>query len=78
MPGETLKFPFIFKSPTAGVFMEKWQLYTHPTLAGGASLLITLRGVAIQQDKYLHERLAIEVSWSDFSSKENKYFKIYF
>lgn len=60
LPGETLKFPFIFKSPTAGVFVEKWQLHTHPTLAGGAALVVTLRGVAIQPDTYQHERQELE------------------
>ena len=56
-----MKFPFIFKSPTAGVFSEQWQLQTHPVVCGGAALLVTLRGVALQQDKYKQQRTELEV-----------------
>ena len=44
LPGDTLKFPFIFKSPNAGIFTETWELMTRPTLCGGAPVSITLRG----------------------------------
>lgn len=44
LPGDTLKFPFIFKSPNAGIFTETWELMTRPTLCGGAPIRITLRG----------------------------------
>ena len=44
LPGDTLNFPFIFKSPNAGIFTETWELMTRPTLCGGAPIRITLRG----------------------------------
>ena len=30
-------------------------------LCGGAALVVTLRGVALQEDKYKHERTQLEV-----------------
>lgn len=60
LPGESLKFPFVFKSPNAGIFSETWQLDTRPTLCGGASLQVTLRGVALQEDKNKRQRNEIE------------------
>lgn len=51
LPGDTLKFPFIFKSPNAGIFTETWELMTRPTLCGGAPIRITLRGN--ENGKYL-------------------------
>lgn len=60
LPGETMKFPFVFKSPNAGVFTEQWNFETRPTLCGGASLIVTLRGIALQEDKYLKQREELE------------------
>ena len=51
LPGDTSKFPFIFKSPNAGIFTETWELMTRPTLCGGAPIRITLRGN--ENGKYL-------------------------
>ena len=65
LPGESLKFPFVFKSPNAGIFSETWQLDTRPTLCGGASLQVTLRGVALQEDKNKRQRNEIEVGCED-------------
>ena len=48
LPGDTLKFPFIFKSPSAGIFTETWELMTRPTLCGGAPIRITLRGMKLR------------------------------
>ena len=62
LPGDTMKFPFVFKSPGAGVFSEQWQLETHPVVCGGGALLVTLRGVALQEDKYKKQRTELEVS----------------
>ena len=61
LPGETLNFPFVFKSDKAGVFSEQWQLQTHPVVAGGAALVVTLRGVALKEDKLKKQRELIEV-----------------
>ena len=61
MPGETVKFPFVFKSPNAGVFTEQWEFQTHPVVCGGAALMVTLRGVALQEDKYMKQRSELEV-----------------
>ncbi|XP_033624300.1 MYCBP-associated protein-like isoform X2 [Asterias rubens] len=60
LPGESLKFPFVFKSPNAGIFSEMWQLDTRPVLCGGAALQVTLRGVALQEDKNKTQRHHLE------------------
>lgn len=60
LPGDSMKLPFVFKSPNAGVFSEQWQLETHPVVCGGATLLISLRGVALQEDKYSQQRSQLE------------------
>lgn len=60
LPGETMKFPFVFKSPNAGVFHEQWQFQTRPVVCGGAALLVTLRGIALQEDKYKRQRQQLE------------------
>ena len=44
LPGDTINFPFVFKSPSAGIFTETWELMTKPTLCGGDPIRITLRG----------------------------------
>lgn len=36
-------------------------LESRPSLCGGAALLVTLRGVAIQEDKYKEQREKLEV-----------------
>ncbi|XP_056002049.1 MYCBP-associated protein-like isoform X3 [Ostrea edulis] len=60
LPGETMKFPFVFKSPNAGVFTEQWKFETRPSLCGGAALIVTLRGIALQEDKFQREREDLE------------------
>ncbi|XP_022092227.1 MYCBP-associated protein-like [Acanthaster planci] len=60
LPGESLKFPFAFKSPNAGIFSETWQLDTRPVLCGGAALQVALRGIALQEDKNKRQRDQIE------------------
>ncbi|XP_062976305.1 MYCBP-associated protein [Elgaria multicarinata webbii] len=50
LPGETRKFTFIFKSLNAGIFKESWEFGTHPVLLGGATLEVTLWGVALYED----------------------------
>lgn len=61
LPGRTLDFPFTFKSPNAGIFSETWQLETRPVLCRGAPLQVTLRGVALREDKLKRVRSDIEV-----------------
>ncbi|XP_050397125.2 MYCBP-associated protein isoform X4 [Patella vulgata] len=65
LPGETMKFPFVFKSENAGVFTEQWRLETRPVVCGGAALIVTLRGVALQEDTYKIHRETIEQHLSD-------------
>ncbi|XP_041376567.1 MYCBP-associated protein-like isoform X3 [Gigantopelta aegis] len=60
LPGETMKFPFVFKSPNAGVFTEQWKFETRPVIIGGADLIVTLRGVALQEDVYQPDRILLE------------------
>ena len=61
LPGDNVRFPFVFKSPNAGVFSEQWHFQTHPVVCGGAALVVTLRGTALQEDKYKKQRSELEV-----------------
>ncbi|XP_059409338.1 MYCBP-associated protein [Carassius carassius] len=60
LPGCTKHISFIFKSASAGIMTEVWRLHTHPLLMGGASLRVTLRGVALEQDNSALQRAALE------------------
>lgn len=60
LPGATQSLKFIFKSERPGIQTELWQLNTHPALLQGASIQVTLRGVALYQDKTKDDRLYIE------------------
>uniref|UniRef100_A0A8C1MMF4 Mycbp associated protein n=1 Tax=Cyprinus carpio TaxID=7962 RepID=A0A8C1MMF4_CYPCA len=60
LPGSTKHISFIFKSASAGIMTEVWRLHTHPVLMGGASLRVTLRGVALEQDNSALQRAALE------------------
>nr|XP_046262833.1 MYCBP-associated protein isoform X2 [Scatophagus argus] len=60
LPGHTQQMEFIFKSEEPGIKTELWQLNTHPVLLQGASMQVTLRGVALYQDKTADQRLFIE------------------
>lgn len=62
LPGDTLLFPFVFKSEKAGVFTEQWQFETHPAVAGGATLVVSLRGIAVKEDMFRKQRELLEVS----------------
>ncbi|XP_032398071.1 MYCBP-associated protein isoform X1 [Etheostoma spectabile] len=59
-PGDTQQVEFIFKSEEPGINTERWKLNTHPVLLQGASMQVTLRGVALYQDKTADQRLFIE------------------
>ena len=61
LPGEVLNFPFLFKSRNAGIFRERWLLATSPLLNQGKPIIITLKGVAWQDDIYRERRDEIEV-----------------
>ncbi|KAJ8001504.1 hypothetical protein DPEC_G00170170 [Dallia pectoralis] len=60
LPGANQRVEFTFKSEVAGISSEVWRFNTHPVLLGGASIQVTLRGVAIYQDKTADQRLALE------------------
>ncbi|XP_076584343.1 MYCBP-associated protein isoform X2 [Chaetodon auriga] len=60
LPGDAQRMEFIFKSKEPGIKTELWQLNTHPMLMQGASMQVTLRGVALYQDKTADQRLFIE------------------
>ncbi|KAF0037690.1 hypothetical protein F2P81_010564 [Scophthalmus maximus] len=60
LPGDTQRVEFIFKSERPGNETEVWQLNTHPVLLQGASMQVTLRGVALYQDITADQRLFIE------------------
>ncbi|XP_074870360.1 MYCBP-associated protein isoform X4 [Carettochelys insculpta] len=64
LPGETRNFSFFFKSGKAGVFSESWEFCTHPVLLGGAILQVSLRGIAVYEDKLagLREELERELA----------------
>ncbi|KAH9508488.1 hypothetical protein Btru_055327, partial [Bulinus truncatus] len=70
LPGETMKFPFVFKSPNPGVFTEQWNLETRPIVCGGAALLVTLRGFGIFQDKFKEQREKLERELLERQAKE--------
>ncbi len=61
LPGDLLKLHIVFKSLKGGIYTEKWEFITHPPMLSGASLVLTLRGVAIQEDKFKKRRISIEV-----------------
>lgn len=61
LPGESLKLHVVFKSTSGGIFTESWEFITKPKLVGGASLVLTLRGVAIIEDKFKKSRISLEV-----------------
>ena len=61
LPGQQLSFPFVFKSPNAGIFKETWALQTGPVLAGGRGVRVLLRGVAFKEDTNAHKRDELEV-----------------
>jgi hypothetical protein len=60
LPGDVLKLHIVFKSVKGGIYTEKWEFFTRPTLLGGASLVLTLRGVAMEEDKFKKSRALIE------------------
>jgi hypothetical protein len=62
LPGDVQKVHVVFKSKKGGIYSEKWEFIAHPQLLGGASLILTLRGIAIQEDKYKKTRVQIEVT----------------
>ena len=65
LPGDSLKLNYVFKSMKGGVFTEKWEFLTQPKLLSGASLILTLRGIAVQEDKYRKDRAFIEQNLLD-------------
>ncbi|XP_030915823.1 MYCBP-associated protein [Geospiza fortis] len=67
LPGETLRFSFIFKSERAGIFSEPWEFRTHPLLLGGALLQVTLWGIAVYEDKLADFREKLE---SELAARE--------
>ncbi|XP_071783868.2 MYCBP-associated protein [Centroberyx gerrardi] len=60
LPGDTQQVEFVFKSEVPGIRSEVWQLNTHPVLLGGASMQVTLRGVALYQDKTADHKLYVQ------------------
>ncbi|XP_068448664.1 MYCBP-associated protein isoform X2 [Clinocottus analis] len=59
-PGDIQRIEVLFKSEEPGIETELWQLNTHPVLLQGASMQVTLRGVALYQDNTVDQRLFIE------------------
>eukprot|EP00698_Gefionella_okellyi_P023998 TRINITY_DN8356_c0_g1_i1.p1 TRINITY_DN8356_c0_g1~~TRINITY_DN8356_c0_g1_i1.p1 ORF type:complete len:793 (-),score=161.68 TRINITY_DN8356_c0_g1_i1:165-2495(-) len=57
-PGLKRTFAFVFRSATPGLYRERWQLRTYPQLDQPA--VITIRGLAIQEDTNADERKAID------------------
>ncbi|XP_028281079.1 MYCBP-associated protein [Parambassis ranga] len=61
LPGATQQVEFIFKSKEPGIKTELWQLNTYPLLLQGASMQVTLKGVALCPDKTADQRLLTEL-----------------
>ncbi|NWH63130.1 MYBPP protein, partial [Geococcyx californianus] len=74
LPGETRKFFFLFKSESAGIFIESWEFRTHPLLLGGALLQVTLWGIALLEDKLadLREKLESDLAAREAAAREEK------
>lgn len=62
LPGVTQQIDLMFKSGTPGLHVESWQLQTHPMLLQGASVQVTLMGLAVHEDKTAELRRYLEVS----------------
>ncbi|XP_015211357.2 MYCBP-associated protein isoform X1 [Lepisosteus oculatus] len=60
LPGDTQRILFTFKSVRPGIFSETWALKTHPVLLGGAALQVTLRGIALHEDKTAEVRESLQ------------------
>lgn len=56
-----MRILFTFKTVSPGIMTEAWKLHTHPVLMGGAILQVTLKGMALYQDKTAGPRTALEV-----------------
>ncbi|KAK9539830.1 hypothetical protein VZT92_002322 [Zoarces viviparus] len=69
-PGVTRRVEIMFQSERPGVQTELWQLNTHPLLLQGASMQVTLRGVALYQDKTAAQKLFIETKLEDRVTEE--------
>ena len=79
LPSQDLSFPFVFKSPNAGIFTETWALQTGPVLARGREIRVTLRGVAFQEDTNTHKRDELEVyTMEPFSLKKDTFVQVMF
>ncbi|KAM3623886.1 uncharacterized protein V6R79_016709 [Siganus canaliculatus] len=50
LPGETQQMEVLFKSNEPGIRTELWRLNTHPVLLQGASVQLTLRGLALKRN----------------------------
>ncbi|XP_053086160.1 MYCBP-associated protein [Pangasianodon hypophthalmus] len=61
LPGDTERILFTFKTVRPGIMTEAWKLHTHPVLLGGARLQVTLKGLALYQDKTAEKRAALEL-----------------
>ncbi|XP_028310735.1 MYCBP-associated protein [Gouania willdenowi] len=59
-PGDTRSVEFIFKCKKPGIKTEVWQLNTHPILLQGASLQVTLKGIALLKDTTADQRLYLK------------------
>ncbi|KAM6941747.1 MYCBP-associated protein-like [Lycodopsis pacificus] len=69
-PGVTQQVEIIFKSEGDCIHTELWQLNTHPLLLQGASMQVTLRGVALYQDKTAAQRLFIQTELDERVKKK--------
>merc|ERR1719454_2845384 len=46
LPGETINFPFYFKSNKPGIFSESWVLVTEPALLNSGAISLRLYAIA--------------------------------
>jgi len=56
LPGETMEFPFQFKSHKPGIFTESWVLMTEPQLLSGGKMYIRLYAIAYDTDEMKEKR----------------------
>eukprot|EP00039_Didymoeca_costata_P032798 m.39391 g.39391 ORF g.39391 m.39391 type:complete len:880 (-) comp9547_c0_seq2:217-2856(-) len=58
LPGESRTLPVQFKSPSAGIYTEEWEITTMPVLKN--TLRVTMSGTCLKHDEFKEERQKIE------------------
>ena len=60
LPGDTVHFPFHFKSRKPGIFTENWVLETEPSLLSGGTISLRLYAIAYDTDEMKEKRETVK------------------